>query len=423
MHRAVQHRVVLVVERAADVGHVDTLGSDADPARQRRRNGGAREDRGPLGPHARRHRRTDVERRHLQPRSIAGPRHERDITVASFDRDVELLDRPAGHRLGAQSTLLGVLVAGVDRHQHLVGATEPEAGIVQDLLHRIGQRGRQPVADVWAQCVAKPFGDLGDRPDQLRVVEDAPNDARQCREATGSDLDADRVAHDVLEHVRLVEDDDVVLRQDRAAARHVESVQVCVDHDHVGCASAAACLFGEARVAQGAPVGAGALVAADAHRSPRVVGWRPVELGHVARGRGAGPFGESLDLDLGGQCHRLEFELALIARAHLAEPLEAHVVRSTLEHRPVEVSPAVLGEERQVLGGELVLQRLGRGGDDHARIGFDGRHQVGEGLARAGPRLDDEMSTRRDRRGDEVGHLLLADTIFGVRECGGDPSE
>ncbi len=40
-----------------------------------------------------------------------------------------------------------------------------------------------------------------------------------------------------------------------------------------------------------------------------------------------------------------------------------------------------------------------------------------------GTRLDDEMAPFRDRRLDEVGHLLLADALFGVGESGSDPGE
>ena len=60
---------------------------------------------------------------------------------------------------------------------------------------------------------------------------------------------ADRVAHDVLEHVGLVEHDDVVLGQDRAAAADMEAVQVRVHDDHVGDLRPAACLLGEAFLA------------------------------------------------------------------------------------------------------------------------------------------------------------------------------
>ena len=423
MHRAVQHRVVLVVERAADVGDVDAVGSDTDPSGQRRRDRCTGEDRRALRPHAFGHRRTDIERRHLESGRISRPGHERDVALAAFDGDVELLDRPPGHGLGAEAALLRILVLGVDGDERLVGATQPQAGVGQHLLDRIGQRCREPIADVRRERVAQPLGDLGDRADQLRIVEDPPHDAGQRRESPRCDLDADGVAHDVLEDVGLVEDDDVVIRENRPAARHVEAVQVGVDHDHVRSRGSPTRLLGEAGVAQRAAIGAGALVAADAHRAPRVVRRRPVEFCHVARGRAARPLGEPLDLDPRGQCHGLEFELALVAGAHLPQPLQAHVVRAALQHGPVEIASEVFGEEREVLRGQLILEGLGRRRHHDSGVGLDRRDQVGEGLAGTGTRLDDQMSSVRDRRGDEFGHLLLAEALLCVGESGGDPGE
>ncbi len=221
----------------------------------------------------------------------------------------------------------------------------------------------------------------------------------------------------------LVEHHDVVLGQDRTAARHVEPVQVGVDDDHVGRGGALAGLLGEARITQRAAIGAGTLVAADADRPPGVVRRRPVQLGHVAGRRRPRPLREPLDLDLGLHRHRLEFELALVAAAHLAQTLQAHVVAAPLQHRPVEVHAEVLGEERQVLGGELILQRLGRGGDHDASIGLDRGHEVGERLAGAGSGLDHQMSLAGDRVGDERRHLPLSDAVLGIGEGRGDPAE
>ena len=106
--------------------------------------------------------------------------------------------------------------------------------------------------------------------------------AARATNRDGRDRHADRVAHDVLEPVRLVEHHDVVLGQDHPAARDMEPVEVGVDDDHVGGPGAAAGQLGEALLAERAAVGAGTLVAADAHRSPRGVGRGPVELGLVA---------------------------------------------------------------------------------------------------------------------------------------------
>ncbi len=376
-----------------------------------------------MRPHPVGHRRADVERRNLEPGRIPRSRHEGDVALASFDRDVELLDRASGHGLGAEAALLRILVLGVDGDERLVRTTQPQASVGEHLLHRVGQRGRESIADVRCQRIAQALGDLGDRADQRRVVDDPSHDAGQGRESPRGDLDADRVAHDVLEDMGLVEHDDVVLGEYRPAARHVEAVQVCVDHDHVGGCRSSARLLREAGVAEWTAIGTRALVAAHADRTPCVVRRRPVELRHVARRAGARPLGEALDLDLRGQRHRLEFELALGAGAHLSQPLETHVVRAALQHGPVEIASDVLGEEGEVLGGQLVLEGLGRRRHHDPCIGLDRRDEVGEGLARAGSRLDDEVSPAADRRRDEVGHLLLADALFCIGERGGDPRE
>ena len=328
-----------------------------------------------------------------------------------------MLDGPTRHRLGAEFALLRVFDRGLDGDEHLVGATEAEPCVGEHLVHRIGERSREPIPDVRCEHVAQALGDLGDRTDQLGIVENAPNNAGQHREATGGDLDTNGVAHDVFEHVCLVEHHDVVFGQDRAAAGHVQPVQMRVDHDHVGGCRSSPCLFGEARIAERAAIGAGALVAADAHGPPRIVRRRPVEFGHVARLGCARPLGQPLDLDLGLQRHRLEFQLSLIAGAHLAQPLEAHVVAATLEHRPVEVDTQVLGEERQILRGQLILQGLRRGRHDDSGVGLDRRHEVGERLAGSRSRLHDQMPLRDDGVGDELGHLLLAGSILGIRKC------
>ena len=150
-------------------------------------------------------------------------------------------------------------------------------------------------------------------------------------------LGADGVAHDVLEHVGLVEHHDVVLGQDHAAAADVQPVEVGVDDDDVGRRGPPAGLLGEARLAERAAVGARALVAADADRPPRRVRRRPVELGGVAAVAGAGPLGDAADLRSRAGGHPVQLELGVGAAAlDLAQPLQADVVAAALEDGPVE---------------------------------------------------------------------------------------
>ena len=132
------------------------------------------------------------------------------------------------------------------------------------------------------------------------------------------------------------------------------------------------------------------------------------------------PLGDALQIGdrLRRQLAQLEPSLGIVAGGggELAEALQAHVVAAPLEHGPVEVDRQRLGEERKVLAGELVLQRLGGGGDDDSPAGCDRRDEVGERLARAGARLHDEVAPALDGGGDEVGHALLAGPLLGVGE-------
>ena len=221
----------------------------------------------------------------------------------------------------------------------------------------------------------------------------------------------------------LVEHDDVVLGQDRAATRDVEPVQMGVHDDHVGGRGAPPSLFGEARIAEGTTVGPRTLVAPDAHCPPGVVGRRPLHLGLVAGVGGGHPLRDPLDLHLRGERHRVEFELRLIRRRHLAEALQADVVAPALQHREVEVDTEVLGEEREVLHRQLILECLGGGGHHHGGTRLDGRNEVRQGLAGPGAGLDHQVPTGRDRLGDTIGHLHLPQPRLGAGQACGDAGE
>ena len=67
----------------------------------------------------------------------------------------------------------------------------------------------------------------------------------------------------------------------------------------------------------------------------------------------------------------------------------------------------MLGEEREVLGGQLVLQRLGRRGYHDPVAREDGRDKVGQGLSGACPGLDDEVAMIVDCSSNGLGHRPL----------------
>jgi hypothetical protein len=289
---------------------------------------------------------------------------------------------------------------------------ETVAGIGERVLERVGVRREQTLADMRCERVADGVGEAGDAGDRLGVVEHAPGGAGQRDETAGSELTADGVAHHVLEHVGFVEDDDVVRRQDGAAAADMESVEVRIDDDHVGLGGAPAGPLGEAHLAARAAIGTRAFLAAHAERAPRRVTRCPVELGDVPGVARARPAGQSHDLGLGRRGHVLQLELAGGAVLQLADPLDAQVVAATLEDRPTEATRQRVGQEGEVLRGELVLQRLRRGGDDGPRPRTQDGNEVGQRLARPRPGLDDDVAAPVDGGGDEVGHPLLTGPVL-----------
>src|SRR6185437_6412033 len=89
------------------------------------------------------------------------------------------------------------------------------------------------------------------------------------------------------------------------------------------------------------------------------------------------------------------------------EPVLTEVVRATLEQRDPRGPPEGTGDERQILREELILQRPGACRDEHASPGEQRGNEIGEGLACAGPGLDDQHLSRLDRPGHAIRHVHL----------------
>ena len=142
--------------------------------------------------------------------------------------------------------------------------------------------------------------------------------------------------------------------------------------------SAAAALpagpLGETVVADRAAAGAGAFVAADAHEPPGAV----VDVGKLRPVAGVGlggehpqPF-EEVAVETRAVLVVVELEAEPVVGLRLVEPLEAQVVGAALEHGVVDAAGDPLGEKREVLAGELVLERLGGRGHDRRLAGERG---------------------------------------------------
>ena len=65
----------------------------------------------------------------------------------------------------------------------------------------------------------------------------------------------------------------------------------------------------------------------------------------------------------------------------------ADVIGAALQQRHGHRHFQRIAHRRNVAAEQLVLQRLGAGGDDHLAAGEQGRHQISKGLARARTRL------------------------------------
>ena len=100
--------------------------------------------------------------------------------------------------------------------QRLAGAPETSRASPRNSVTRSGSGNRRR-CPTYAESAWRAAERVGDRADQSRVGEDPAHDAASDDEASWCELDADGVAHDVLEAVRLVEHHDLVFGDDRSA--------------------------------------------------------------------------------------------------------------------------------------------------------------------------------------------------------------
>ena len=204
---------------------------------------------------------------------------------------VEVLGEGGGGLLGPHLALVRLAHAGVDGAQaglHLVDATAAEHQRVRDVDRQgIGQALAQAGLERRSERLSSSFEQAGPV-----GGEHGPDEAGEGREPPGAERQPRRRRDDVFELVRLVEDDHVVLGQEGLAPGEVEPVEVGVDDHQVGGLGPPACHLGEARLAERAAGGAGALLARHAHRLPGPRVHRPRQLGLVAGRRRRGPGGE-----------------------------------------------------------------------------------------------------------------------------------
>ena len=108
----------------------------------------------------------------------------------------------------------------------------------------------------------------------------------------------------------------------------------------------------------------------------------------------------------------------LVTAGHLRHPLPADVVGPALEHRELEGHAEGSHEVGEVPGGQLILEGLGGGG--HHRPGAENqrRDQVGQALAGAGARLNDQVALAPDGVRHRLGHRRLGRSVFVLGQPG-----
>ena len=206
----------------------------------------------------------------------------------------------------------------------------------------------------------------------------------------------ERVGRVVGKRVGLVDDHDVVVREDAALGREVRAVQRVVDDEHGHLVRAVPCSFREALRTVGALALARTLRTRAADRGPR----RRIDLADRARNGRPSPIARRT---CGGtpagdrSSRRPAARTARRARRRPAASRAAHVVRPALQQREGEADAAVLAQRRKVLADELALQRDRRRRDDDLQTRSDGRYEVREALARTGRCFGQEMMATDQR--------------------------
>jgi hypothetical protein len=284
---------------------------------------------------------------------------------------------------------------------------QEDARLVRQLRQQTGGQPLQQAVDVGERLPERLLAGLA----QQRCRQ--PDGAGR---GTGRDLRRQRLGDEPVELVRLVEDDDVALGQHLRVGAHVEREHRVVGDDDVGGRRLGLGDLGEAVL----PVRAGgaeAVAAVDAERPPGDVVERERHLVAVA-GRGVlGPAAQLLHLRLQPAAGA---EVEVVGVLHAVHALQAQVVAPALGDRerdlPLAALPHRRGHPRQVLVHELVLQRLGRGADQHAPAARQDAGEVADRLAGPGAGLHEQVPVVLHRLGHLAHHLALTLTRVAVRQ-------
>ena len=87
--------------------------------------------------------------------------------------------------------------------------------------------------------------------------------------------------------------------------------------------------------------------------------------------------------------------------------MQADIVTAPLEQCDTDRCPERLADGGNIAFEQLILQRLGAGGQHHLAAGKHGGHEIGISLTRAGARFNEASGIGFDRLRDTLGHLGL----------------
>ncbi len=214
----------------------------------------------------------------------------------------------------------------------------------------------------------------------------------ELRELPGRELLSEKQRRGVRELMRLVEDQRVAggqqLGEPLVAQHDVGEEQVMVDDDDVGLERGLARLEDEAIGVERA-ICAEAVVARRRDERPdrrvfRDVGQRAAIAG----------FRRARERDDPGKVPRILARGQPAVGGGALQMMVADIVRAALEQRERDRELQRIANERQVALEQLVLQRLGAGGDDHLAAVEQRGNEIREGLARAGAGFGDQCGPR-----------------------------
>src|SRR5262245_52192555 len=245
--------------------------------------------------------------------------------------------------------------------------------------------------------------------------------AQQIIDLAARDLQPQMFRGDVFERVGLVENHDVVFRQDRVldalrAQCQVAEEQGVIDHEQIRLLHQLAGLEIEATLVICAILAEAVLrIAFDQvpYRADRA----ETQIAAAAVGRAPAPAAQVVELI---ERPRLAQQIDTALQGHAQSPLAQIVAPALDEQRQKRLCDDAL-QKRNVLADELFLQadRV-RGNDDAAiLVGqrcLDRRNEIGETFADAGARFDHEMPALGNSRRHRVGHFELLRPRFVIAQ-------